>query len=254
MSTMRLLVVAALALVVVPVAAAKEVTAVQICGASGCDDADVPAGLHEFPGGSGEGSPPAPAAPFVEVRLTFDRRHVERVWYVPDSRTFANRGAGDMVQWTHAGSQQIDRLVADAASGVEPYRPRAVAAFVGDRRVRGEVSGYLDLFGVRSAGDGEIDTRGFEQISVKTEPPSPWALTTLWFFPEGGLLQRGSEVITLPRETAADIRAARRIGRPGQTSGFDWPLVSGSLLIAAALGLTGALLARRGRPARPERA
>lgn len=239
--------VAVATLALAPPAGAKEVTALEVCGVSGCTAIDVPTGLHEFPGGSGLTTSPPRAAAFVEIAVTIEGSHVERLWYVPASRRFALRGEADTISWTKGGSQRIDRLVAAAAAGIEPYRPKAVAALVGDARVSGDVSGYLDLFSVASTGPARITTDRFVSVSVKTEPASPWALTGMWFYPEQGLLQRGVEVIRLPAGIADDLRQARSISASGSGEGFDWPLVSVSLLVAAALGLAAALLARRGR-------
>jgi hypothetical protein len=232
-------------------AAAKEISALRVCGAHGCTDVDVPEALHEFPGGMGGPSAPPPAGPFVEVVLRIDGVHTERLWYVPAARAFASDAeVADSVRWSRAGEQEIDRLIVAAAAKVAPRKPRAIAALVGDERIEGDVSGYLGLFAIRSSRPTRPGTGGFEPVSVKTEPPSPWALTPLWFYPDEGLLQRGPELIQLSQGVAGDLRAARSIGET-RGGGFDWPLVTGSLVVAFALALTTALLVRRSRPARP---
>lgn len=232
--------------------AAKELSALRLCGAEGCTSAHVPAGLHEFPGGAGApAAPPAPG-PFLEVELTIDEQHVERLWYVPSAKAFASDAQiANSVQWSRAGEQEIDRLIVAAAADVVPHRPRAVAAFVGNRRVEGDVSGYLDLFGIESPGGARSGGGGFDPVSIKTDPPSPWALTALWFYPDEGVLQRGPELVRLPPAVAADLRAARSIDTSPAGIGFDWPLVTGSLLVAFGLALTAGLLARRSRQPRP---
>ena len=146
-----LVLLALLAGLLAPAAAAKEVTAVKVCGADGCAAVDAPRGLHEFPGGHSETVPVPAAAPFVDVELTYERTHVERLWYVPSARAFAVHEDGTSLRWSALGTQRLDRLVARLAAGVEPHRPRAVAAFVGDRRVPGDGAGYLALYGVPSA-------------------------------------------------------------------------------------------------------
>jgi hypothetical protein len=117
--------------------------------------------------------------------------------------------------------------------------------------VQGDVSGYLDLFGLESTGTPDMSGQGYSMVSVKTAPVSPWALTQLWFFPETGVLQRGPEAVTLPEGVADDLRAVRPIDPSTGSSGFDWSLVTGSLLVAFALALTAVLLSRRSRQPRP---
>jgi hypothetical protein len=249
----RPLAVVALSLLLAPAAAAKGVIALEVCGPAGCEKADVPQGLHEFPGAGGATGPP-PAGPYHELRLGFGGSHRETGWYVPGARRFAWPAVAGEVRWTAAGPQRIDRLVAAAAERVEPFRPRAVAALVGNRRVRGDVSGYLGLFALSSTGPARAVTSGSEQVSVKTEPPSPWALTGLWFYPDAGLLGRGPDLIRLSDDVAADLRAARSIDAGPGSTGFDWPLVTGSLLVAVALALAGLALVRHARRAAPRTA
>lgn len=241
----RLTAIVALALVVPPAAAAKELTGAELCGADGCTDVPLPAGLHEFPG-SGEGSSPPPAEPFLEVVLEFDGAHTERLWYVPGARLFSMPNGSGAVIWTPPSQQELDRRLVAAAADVEPRRARVESAYVDGKRVTGDVSGYLTLFAVgtepQSTGLGE----GFASVSVRTTPDSPWAYERLWFYPDTSLLQRGNEFVRLPRNVADDVRNARPIDtRAAASSGFDWPLVTGSLVVALALALGAAALARR---------
>jgi hypothetical protein len=178
----------------------------------------------------------------VEVRLQIDRFHTEQLWYVPSQRIFASRSAGDLIRWSLAGTQRIDQIVVRQAGRVEPFTPRAVAASIDGEKVAGDVSGYLDLF----AASGPAKPVGnMVHVSVKTDPPSPWALTNVWFYPDDGVLRLGNVVVDLPAWVADDLRAGRPISSEGRS--FDWPLVSGALLLALALGLTALLLARRSR-------
>lgn len=246
----RLTAIAALALLLLPpAAAAKELTGAELCGADGCTDVALPAGLQEFPG-SGEGFPPPAAEPFLEVVLEFDGMHTERLWYLPGAQLFAMPNSSGGVSWTRPSLQDLDRRLVAAAAGVEPHRPRVESAYVNGKRVTGDVSGYLTLFEVgtdpTAAGLGEE----FASVSLRTTPDSPWARERLWFYPDTNLLQRGDEFVELPRPVAADLRAGRAIdpASSGGGGGFDWPLVTGSLLVAFALVLGAAAIARR----RPE--
>lgn len=241
----RLVAIAALALLLPPAAAAKEITGAELCGADGCTDVSIPAGLHEFPG-SGDGTSPPSNEPFLEVRLEYDGMHTERLWYVPGARLFAlPDGGGDAVRWTPPSKQGIDRHLVAAAAGVEPYRAQVDSAYVDGKRVTGDVSGYLTLFDVgREPASFDLG-EGFASISLKTTPDSPWAHERLWFYPDTNLLQRGQDFVELPARVADDVRNAQAIGAPAGSSSFDWPLVTGSLVVALALALGAAAFARR---------
>jgi hypothetical protein len=246
------LLLALVALAAAAPASAKEITAAALCGPAGCTDVGVPQGLHDFPGGGQSQAAPPAAGGFLQVRLTYDGRHLERMWYVPAARTFAIPDGYGSVRWLPAGTHELDQLLVAAAADVEPFRPVAVAALVGEERVAGDASGYLDLFGVESTGPARAGGERYVPVSVKTQPASPWALTNVWFYPETGLLERGLELITLPAGVADDLAAARPIdAASGGGAGFDWPLVSGWLLAGVALVLTAVLLSRRGRRPRP---
>ena len=230
---------AAVALVVAtvaPAAAAKGViSGVELCGANGCEAIATPSGLHEWPGGAGPSAGPPPVSPFFEVRFRVDaQRH--RLWYVPAARRFGSRQYGS-IRWTGVW-QWIDHVIARAAEAREPRSVEAVAARVDGRRIAGDASG---LFRV-GATAGRI--RGtFVEVRVQTLPHSPWAVDPLWFYPQTGALQRGTELVKLPA-AAADLRAGRPIG--GSTPDrFDWPLVSG--FAAASIAAGGLWLARRAR-------
>lgn len=246
----RALLITALALLVPPPAAAKEITAAHVCGSAGCTDVDLSGGMHEFPGSGVTWSGPAPAGPFVEVRLTFDRMHAETVWYVLDADFFALPDGTGRVRWAPPADQRLDRLIIAAARTVRPYRPRVTDAYVDGKRVAGDVSGYLALFAPGPDVSGRDHGDGFVSISLTTSPRSPWELTRLWFYPDTGSLFRATETVELPRYVADDLRAGRLIDGPNATGGFDWPLVTGSLTVALALALGAAVLARR----RPETA
>lgn len=241
----RLTAIVALALVLPPAAVAKELTGAEVCGADGCTPVALPAGLYEFPG-SGEGFSPPPADPFVEIVLDFDGMHTERLWYVPAARLFAMSTGGGGVSWTRPSPQDLDRELVAAAAGIEPHRPDVESAYVNGKRVDADVSGYLTLFAVGSEPQRTGLGESFASISIRTAPDSPWAHERLWFYPDANLLQRGDEFVELPPHVAADLRNRRAIGTAAVGgSGFDWPLVTGSLVVALALALGAAALARR---------
>jgi hypothetical protein len=241
----RLTAIAALALLLPPAAAGKEITGAELCGADGCTDVSLPAGLHEFPG-SGEGFAPPAAEPFLDVVLEFDGMHKERLWYLPAARLFAFADGTGAVTWTKASQQDLDRHLVAAAAGVETHRARVESAYVDGKRVAGDVSAYLTLFDVGTEAVSSSLGESFASVSLRTTPDSPWAHERLWLYPETSLMQRGQEFVELPRSVAADVRNARAIDAPpAGDSGFAWPLVTGSLFVALALALGAATLARR---------
>jgi hypothetical protein len=69
----------------------------------------------------------------------------------------------------------------------------------------------------------------------------------LWYVPSQRIFASRSagDLIRWSLAGTDDLRAGRPISSEGRS--FDWPLVSGALLLALALGLTALLLARRSR-------
>jgi hypothetical protein len=241
----RLVAFVALALVLAPGAAAKRVAAIQVCGAHRCVDVDLTTELHGYPGAGSGSSVPPPAGPFHEVKVSMDGSHWSTIWYVASKQLFAVPDPTGGIRWGPS-SQGVDLVVAAAAEDLVPYVPRATSATVGDRAVRGDVSGYLRLFAVgglpRAVPRLESE---FDEVRVRTEPPSPWAHASLWFYPDDGVLAGGPRPVRLPEPIADDLRVGRSIDRASAVSpAFDWPLVSGALLVALALG-AAALAPRR---------
>jgi hypothetical protein len=117
------------------------------------------------------------------VNVSLDGEHWSTIWYVASQGLFAIPDPTGGTRWGQS-SQRVDLLVAAAAEDVVPHQPRAVAATVGDLAVRGDVSGYLRLFAVGALpGAAPRLDSGFDEVRVRTEPPSPWAQTSLWFYP-----------------------------------------------------------------------
>lgn len=244
----RLLGVSVAALLLAPAAAAKQIVALQVCGAHGCVDVDAPPGLHGYPGATGGVSVTPPAAPFHEVKVSMDGDHWATLWYVPSRRLFAVSDPTGAVRWGPS-SQRVDLLIEAAAEGVVPHVPRAVAATIGDRAVRGDVSGYLGLFAVggRPRAVPRLDS-DFDEVRVRTEPASPWAQASLWFYPDDSVLAGGPRPVRLPEPTADALRAARPISfASAGEGGFDRPLLVGAVLVATALGGVAVAASRRSR-------
>ena len=249
----RLLLVAFVAVALPAAAAAKGISALEVCGAAGCREVAVPPGIHASLGSATRNVAPSAPAPFVELRVFRDGTAAETAWYVPRTRLLAVRGEGGGAEWHPlvAGSALDDRIAA-AARGVAPHVPRGTAAYVGTRRVQGDVSGYLQLFGVPSAGPVHERDARWVGISVKTAPPSPWALTYLAFSARGMLLQRGPAVVRLPEAVAADVEAARPIAPDDGRNLLPWLSVAALAAVLLVLAAANALGERRSGARAPQ--
>lgn len=177
-----------------------------------------------------------------------DGDHWSTIWYVGARQLFAVPDPTRGIRWGPS-SGRVDLLVAAAAEDVVPHLPRAVAATVGDRAVQGDLAGFLRLFDVgrlpRAAPALDSD---YDEVRVRTSPPSPWGQASLWFYPDDSVLAGGPRPVRLPEPIADDLRAGRPIGFAAAHAGrFDSPLVVAALLVAVALAGTALVASRRSR-------
>jgi hypothetical protein len=249
---MRVVLLAAvLALVVPTAAAAKELSAATVCGAKGCTTFQRPS-MDIASGGDGVTEPAPAAAPYYSVKLTVDEQGHNESWtvfYVP--------GADMVVYRDEVGRTAFEKVTGDAqrafhryTHGIAPYAaPTITGAAVGGTPVADPQS-YLSLFTERPVGEAYPAAADFVPIVLHAARPSPWTEGRyLMFSPSTGSLERGTSVVQLAPATVDAIVAGASLddGSPGGGSGFDWPLVSGTLVVTLLLGLVAFLLVRRGR-------
>jgi len=224
-----------LAFLIPSAAQAKGVGQVAVCGADACRDAGV-AGGEPFDL-SRRGVAPAPG-PYYELRLSFGHGAQSRgIYYEPRSGLAAYSEEHGSTGWVRL-AQPFAAAVKEAAKDVEPLpAPRLTAVYVGDRRVAGDPSTYLKLFGVH--GPFVVPAAaGFDWIRFESPDANPWTENALAFYPRNGVLLNGSRYVKLPPALAADIAAARPLDR-GQDGGFRIPWIAVGTALAGALVLLG---------------
>jgi hypothetical protein len=245
-----LLVLATAAVLAVPAAApAKGWPGVlRICGVSACrivegeNDGDALRSIALMTGAAADG--PARPGPFYELAiLPLDERGrpqpdfpAMRTSYAPRSnRVRTSAAAGDDAWRT---PQRIPPVVAFALRRLRPFpAPRLVRVEVDGRAARDPHS-YLRLFRMASprrpvvdpagsypsGGNRRTDTaevvrywkgvdRHWLPLTVSSRRPSPWSAdsTSVWVARRLPLVKRDGEIVRVPRELAARIRAGRSL-------------------------------------------
>ena len=245
------LLVAALALVVPTAAAAKELSAATVCGSKGCTTFQRPS-MDIASGGDGVADPAPAAAPYYSVKLTVDEQGHHQSWtvfYVPRA---------DMVVFRdEVGRTTFEKLSPDAqrafrryTDGIAPFAAPTITGATVNGRPVSDPQSYLSLFTEPPVGDAYPATADFVPIVLHATRPSPWTDGRyLMFSAATGSLERGTSVVQLAPATVEAIVAGASLDdrSPGGGSGFDWPLVSGTLAATLLLGLVTFLLVRRGR-------
>ena len=247
----RILLVLAAALLLPATAGAKEIEKVVVCGAAGCETVDRP-GQAIANGGSGGGRIPPPG-PYYSVEIFVgDGQGAHDSWtiyYASDARMISFAGEGGDYVWSElpAGTAALYRK---ATAGLEPFpAPRFDTILVGGRAVADPQS-YLRLLTVPTAGTAYPDEADWQRVELRAGRENPWSRSKLEYSPATDVLVRGWEFVQLQPGLAARLEARKGLDSP-PASGLDWPLVSGSVLVAAALSLAALLLARRSRAPRP---
>jgi hypothetical protein len=247
----RILLALAAALLLPATASAKEIEKVVVCGAAGCQTVDHP-GHAIADGGTGGGRIPPPG-PYYSVELFVgDDGDVHESWtiyYVPRAGMISYPGEGGDFVWSKLPASTA-ALYRRATAGLVPFpTPRFRSILVGGRAVTDPRS-YVRLLTVESAGAAYPDEADWQRVELRAGRENPWSHSKLEYSPATDVLVRNWEFVQLSPGLAARVEARESLGS-SPANGRDWPLVSGSALAAAALGLAAILLVRRGRAARP---
>jgi hypothetical protein len=233
-------------------AQAKELTALQTCGAGGCT-AVRGALLHRLirlaEGARNPVAAPVPAlAPYIRVEFTFrgDGGHGPSFsqYYVPKAHLAAVETGPGQASWVRPEPEQ-QRLYEQLAARVKPFAPpRFVGATVNGKPVAGGAS-YARLLTIRGERLLGVDAPDWAPIALRSAAPSPWttAATTLEYSAQENVLWRGDEFVRLPGALASDVEHLRALHEP-QSAGFPW-LALPAALVVAALAAVGLLVVRR---------
>jgi hypothetical protein len=236
---------AALAALTLPsLAAAKEISKVELCGDEACRELTGAAAQRLVGGGEGMSEPAAPPGPYYRVRLTAKadgRSESWSIFYVPSEHRLALPD-GNWQQVGGATRTAFER----ATAGLEPYPTPMLERVVIDGLAVHDPTSYATLFEAGTS-DGAVPSSlaDWVPIEFRFKGQTPWSSERpyVFFSPADSLLQRGIEVVKIPNELAASIRARESLASP---AGFPWA-VAGVIALALALaGCGGAIwLARR---------
>jgi hypothetical protein len=252
-------------------AAAKEIKSAKVCGPSDCVTVtDREKAILLIGGDGGEPGSPPPAASFYTVEVTIDveaERPVNwTLYYVPSAGmtrpAYEPDGeAGPSVPTWGTVPSATSALFREVTKGMEPFRkPDLTSVAIGSRTVVAGADSYLRLFELPpTRASGSLPTEYSQAIDLRSKQPTPWTdmPSDLSFSPSAGKLERGGQVVNVPEELLADLRAAQPLsaadnGRPGgrgsgDGSEFPWVTLGATLTAALAVGLAIALLLRRVR-------
>ena len=240
---------AAVALAAPPVAAAKELTKLQVCGASGCASITDRSTLRKIGEGSnGETTAPTPRLQrYYRVTATIEAEHGGQftTFYLPAANLTRGINPGGYAQWFPA-SREYARAI--AGLGVRPFpKPHARRVLIGGREAAGPAT-YARLLTLKAPEAPVSAATDWVTVSFRFTRPTPWSsdATTLEFSPSTGYLYRDGKTLDLPDGLASKIRARRSLSSDG---GANVAYVFGGGLGGAAfLAVGAAVLTRRRRP------
>jgi hypothetical protein len=206
----RLLVVAALALVLPAAAHAKG--PFQVCGASGCvllgEETHPPVRIIGVDPSTPAVAPARPAPYFV---IRFSDFSEPLAYWIPSASALRLVSQNATGQWV-ATLPAEDSLLRDKAAALKPFAaPTRVSAFVDYEPVK-RSNGYLRLFTIGAQAATTPSTRWLE-VWVRG-PQSPWTdgTTLFWISRRGSFLKREGTVFEIPATVAKRIRARLPLG------------------------------------------
>jgi hypothetical protein len=182
------------------VASAKNWGIARLCGPESC--ARSAGVLMSLPAGEARRIPPL--APY------YDRCRGCGGFYVPSRRAYAGRAGSTFTRVTDEAAAVFERL----AAKVTPFpTPRITAAFVGERRVRGDANTYARLFELETDGRAVNAGSDWVPIDLRSARDTPWTngATYLAYSPSENLLQRGPELLRVPAAIARRLDRAQAL-------------------------------------------
>jgi hypothetical protein len=239
---------AIIAALLLPAAAqAKGITGMELCGAERCGKIAIPAGVgrDDEPFDTTRGGLAPTPAPYYELRFTFEHGagHSRGIYYEPRSGLVSYSESYGVTQWAPLQPPFL-AAVKEATKRIEPFpTPRITAVYVGDRRVHGDASTYLRLFGVKGPFVVPDIAADLEWIRFDSPDTNAWTTTALAFYPQDGVLLTGATYVKLPAALAAEIAAARPLGSPPD-AGTRLPWVAIGTALAGLLVLLALALRR----------
>ena len=122
---------------------------------------------------------------------------------------------------------------------------------VGSKTVVGGADSYLRLFELPpTRASGSRPTEYAEAIDLRSTRPTPWTdmPSDLSYSPTSRMLERGAQVVKLPEDVFADMRAGRPLAADDDGGApFPWRTLFVTLAAALAGAVAIAFLLRRAR-------
>lgn len=247
MKRFRFVILVAVAALALPsLAAAKEVSKVELCGEDSCSTITGTANTSRFFGhGESQSTTAAPPGPYY--RVTFTTSHEEgtgswSIFYVPHGDRLALPDG----QWEQLSATRA-RAYAQAAAGLKPLPTPELESVTIQGRAVEDPESYLALFEAGSA-EGAVPAHlaDWVPVDMRFRGRTPWSGDPYVFFSASdGLIQRGIQIVRIPDEMAASIRAGESLA-PGDA--FPWVLVAAMAIALVLLAGGGLWLALRREP------
>lgn len=239
MARFAMLTLAALVALTLPaVADAKEISKVELCGAESCNTITGAQNTRRLvDNGDSLSMMAAPPGPYYRVTLTATHEEGTDTWsifYVP---------AGDRLGLPDGQWQQLTGVAAaayrKATADLEPHPAPTLERVLIDGRAVEDPASYLALF-TAGSNEGALPTHlaDWVPVDMRFRGETPWSGDPYLFFsPSDGLVQRGIEIVRIPDEMAANIRAGESLAA---ADGFPWAITA-VIALALAASLAGGL-------------
>jgi hypothetical protein len=230
-----LLVLSTVAALAVPAGAgAKEISKLELCGAESCNTIVGWKNVRPLVShGESRSTRAAPPGPYYRVTLTAKHEEETTTWsifYVPNGDRLALPDG----QWEHLTASTA-AAYARAVAGLEPRPTPALERVLVDGREVDDPSSYISLFTAGST-EGALPSHLADWVPVDMQfrGETPWSGgggPYVFFSPSDRLIQRGIEIVRIPDEMAASIRAGESLSA---AEAFPWALLA---IIALALAV-----------------
>jgi hypothetical protein len=240
-------------------AAAKEIKSAKVCGPSDCVTVTDREEVMLLLGGEETGPPPASSFYTVEFAVDVGSEPTWTVYYVPSAaRTrpaYEPQGeAGPSLHVWSTLTPASAALFRKVTRRLEPFpKPEVSSVAIGSKTIADGADSYLRLFELPAGGSAGGQLAYSQGIDLRSTQPAPWtdSPSDLSFSPSAGVLARGGQVVRIPKELLADIRAGRPLAVEEDGAPFAWPTLAAALTTALAAAVALAFLLRRVRARSP---
>src|SRR5688572_5352435 len=207
---------------------AKEPERALVCGLDACAEVHEPGGVYA--GSPGDSMPPP--GPYYRIELFYGEltgHPAETIFYVPEARATA-------VSWDgrYLWSQPLQPALKVLGRITRELRPLPRPVFdevtIGGVPVTDPRS-YERLLTLRDSGPTHLGEADWQLVAFRSARANPWTLSIIRYSPGSRILSRSLEWVRVPPRLAGAIESRSSL-EGASRSGFAWPLVTGSLIVA----------------------